>query len=330
MLNAQLIMLASIFFFSLAGYFSSLLADQLLAFAMLIRFALPTFFGLISTRNMTLALKAQPSMIFLCVLRGAVIFLSQFLLYLTINKIGLASGIILYNLGPILLIILFTFLGNKLRSQDLLLIVFSFLGGLVFFKFDLKVDDSGLILGLGAAVFYAISQYLTANIAKQDADPKMIIVLVNFSATIISALYLILVAKPETNLARLELSSYIIILAMGLATYFNHYLRIRAFKLVNNPNTIVYLTYFAIPFSLLFMIIEGKYIETHHLMGSLIVLAGGFGQIYLPIIAENISLLAVSLKLKTRLFKIYDLRSCDVRSIGWVRAPKRYIYLRKK
>ena len=281
MLNAQLAMLASIFCFSLAGYFSSLLAVQVLAFAMVIRFAIPTLVSLATIREVSSLLKNKPSMLFLCFVRGAVIFLSQYLLYITINKIGLASGLILYNFGPIFLIMLFTLLGNKLKVHYIVLIAFSFIGGLVFFKFDLKLDDVGIILGISAALFYATSQYINANMAKDGSDPKLIILLVNLSGTVISALYLSLVIKPELSFHSFEISSCLVIIAMGLATYGNQYLRIISFKMVKNPNTVIYLTYFGLPFSLFFMFLNGEFIEFNHVLGSIIILSGGIGQFYL-------------------------------------------------
>ena len=116
MLNAQFIMLVSIFCFSLAGYFSSLLALHLLALSMLIRFLIPTTFSFVKIRNFNFLKVNTSSTIILCAIRGLVIFFSQYLLYLAIHSLGLASGLILYNLGPIILIIIFSVLGNKLKN----------------------------------------------------------------------------------------------------------------------------------------------------------------------------------------------------------------------
>jgi drug/metabolite transporter (DMT)-like permease len=281
MLNAQFIMLASIFCFSLAGYFSSLLAIHLLALSMLIRFFIPTLFSFIKMRSFAFLKKSTRSTFVLATIRGLVIFSSQYLLYITIHKLGLAPGLILYNLGPIFLVVLFTMLGNSLKIQDIVLMIFSFIGVLVFFDFEFKAENMGILLGITAAVLYAVSQYINADMARRNEDPKTIILLVNFSATIIAAIYLFVFVGPPPRLIHLHYTTLGIIFAMGLATYFNQYLRIIAFKLVDNPNTIVYLTYFCIPFSLVFTLVDGKSIVHSQIYGAGIILLGALTQVYL-------------------------------------------------
>jgi drug/metabolite transporter (DMT)-like permease len=214
-------------------------------------------------------------------MRGAIIFASQYLLYLTIHELGLSSGLILYNLGPIFLIVMFTMFGNKLKIQDIVLITLSFIGVLVFFDFEFKLSNMGMFLGITAAVLYAASQYINANMAKDKTDPKLIIMLVNLAASAIAAVYLLFFVGEPPQFSHMHVSTWLIITAMGLATYFNQYLRIIAFKLVDNPNTIVYLTYFCIPFSLLFTYFEGTMIAPDQIYGSIIILGGATVQGYL-------------------------------------------------
>jgi drug/metabolite transporter (DMT)-like permease len=280
MLNSQLIMLFSIFCFSLAGFFSSLLTVESLAFAMLIRFSIPSLLSMFSIRQFASSFKGNPSLIFLCLLRGAVIFLSQYFLYLTINKMGLSSGLILYNLGPLFLILIFTLLGNKIKMQDVALITICFIGVLVFFKFEFRKADAGFIIGIIAAVLYAISQFINARMAKEDADPRFTIFLVNLSAAVIAGGYLFAFMKPGHLNLHMEMASVLTVAGMGLATYFNQYFRISAFKRTNAPATLVYLTYFCIPFSLVFTYLHGDLVEPSHLYGTFIILAGTMLQWY--------------------------------------------------
>ena len=100
-----------------------------------------------------------------CLARGAALFLAVGLLYATIQRIPLTTGLTLFFIEPFVLTLLcWFFLKEKISRVQWAAIAVGFVGVVIAIKPVVAPFDVAYITGLGSGVFYAVFLFLTRYI----------------------------------------------------------------------------------------------------------------------------------------------------------------------
>lgn len=278
MRNAILPMLISVLSISLSGFFAKISIENASVYStVLSRFLVPFFlitcYAAIDSSNLiTLSLSTFKGNI----IRALALITSQLSLYLSLKGLSLAEATLLYNTGPIFIVIFSILNGYRLTISSITSLVLGTIGIIFTFGTNAVIMNQYVMYGLLSGAAFAISQLSLHNATKNNGILNIMFHLYGLT-TVISLFVFFLSGSHISDIMKINIHTALILFLIGLTSFSNQLFRGLSYRRCSNPTKLAPLLYLSIPLSALFdTLYYEKRIDSSSIVGMALILVASF------------------------------------------------------
>lgn len=215
--------------------------------------------GLVRTRNLT-------SQLF----RGAILIGSSLCFTGALKELPLAEATALNYSTPVLVTILaVVFLDERMTRVRVAFVIAGFVGMVLIVRPGSDLFQSGALLALGAAWFYAMFQIVTRKLANEDW--RVLLFYPALCGTVLMSAFVPFIDWPE----KILVTDALMIVVAGLVGTFGHYLFLLAFQRAS-ASAVTPFTYMQLVWAMLIgWIVFGEFPDGWALAGMLVIAGSG-------------------------------------------------------
>jgi drug/metabolite transporter (DMT)-like permease len=245
-------MLISILSITLSTFFAKMLININYSASLieLYRFLIPLFFT-IPFLYKNYVFKLNLGSCISIVLRGFFLFLSQYFLFISMEKISLYEAVILYNMCPFYIYIYDVIKGIEIKIRNIMSLVLGFIS-IVMILGGSSIFSIGVFYGFLSGIFFAFSQISFHYCSKEKIDRNQCLFLVYLLCSLFSIIHFTYGDNTIRDIL-IPFDSGIVILVLfilvGFFSLLNQSFRLKAYGFVKYPTQLSIFLYLSVPLS---------------------------------------------------------------------------------
>lgn len=270
-------MIISVVSIALSGFFAkeSMLSVSIYA-ATFIRFFIPltllVFIFFIFKRYKSFNFKNIKNHL----VRSIALTASQFCLFFSMTGLPMSEATVLYNTGPIFIVLFSIFLGSEIKLINLASMLLGTLGVLLITHIQNGIMNRYVFFGLVSGLAFCISQMALQQSSKKEDNLITMFFLYGLTS-LFSAIVFLIFYKPHIYPHSINIATYLFLFLLGLSSFLNQFFRGRAYKESSSPASLAPLLYLAVFISaLLDFSFFHVFPDREIIFGGVLILAGSY------------------------------------------------------
>lgn len=178
-------------------------------------------------------------------IRSIALTASQFFLFFSMLGLPMSEATVLYNTGPIFIVLCSLCLGVKINLRGLLSLFLGTLGVLLICQIQNAVINRYVVFGLLSGFAFCISQMTLQKTSKMEDSLTTMFFLYGLTS-IFSFVILLVFYKSPLYFHSLNIDTYLFLLVLGLSSVSNQFFRGMAYKESVSPEKLAPILYFSV------------------------------------------------------------------------------------
>lgn len=179
------------------------------------------------------------------VIRAIALISSQFCLFFSMRGIPLSEATVLYNTGPIFMMLFALLSGQRLTLKHWLALVLGTVGILMICHIQTGAINRYVLVGLLSGLAFCISQLSFQQASKKDETLNIMFFLYGLTSCIL-LIILLLVHPISVSSQAFTVNTYLLAFLLGVTSLSNQFFRGKAYARSAHPNTLAPLLYLAV------------------------------------------------------------------------------------